>query len=203
MYFCANFVFAVFAQASLHCFDFIYICGKMLFTMTFLHNLLPLSLSLVCCVKQRERECVRLYADWRNRKASQPACIHIHICNVTQWVCRKKCARIAKKHAHTHTKKYICQAHFHPLCEFRGWKMRKSFFINHAFRMLFHVQNMFNSARITCYITKQISSKVEKWMRVWETERVKLKKRQWKGYVYEFQNGAFFLIFCWCSMLFR
>lgn len=32
---------------------------------------------------------------------------------------------------------YICQAHFHPLYESGGWKMRKSFFKNHTFRMLF------------------------------------------------------------------
>lgn len=32
--------------------------------------------------------------------------------------------------------------------------MRKSFFINHIFRMLFHVLSMFNSIRITCYIKK-------------------------------------------------
>lgn len=85
----------------------------------------------------------------------------------------KKTMLELQKTARTYTQKYICQAHFHPLCEFRGWKMRKSFFINHTFRMLFHVQNMFDSIRITCYITKQILSKVGVWVRKLGGEREK------------------------------
>lgn len=158
-----------------------------LFWTNFVHNL---SLSLFVW---------RVYAS---------ACIHIHICNVTQWMCRKKNgARLAKKHAHT--KKYICQAHFHPLREFRGWKMCKSFSINHTFRMLFHVQNMFNSTRITYYITKQISSKVAKrksgWKareKEWVRQRGRIKKqnrdnRKNMCTIFGFQNLCMFsLNFC-------
>lgn len=39
-----------------------------------------------------------------------------------------------------------------------GWKMRNSFFINHTFRMLFHVLNIFDYFHIEHYIMKQIST---------------------------------------------
>lgn len=52
---------------------------------------------------------------------------------------------------------YVCQAHSHPMRN-SAWEMRNSFFINHTFRMLFHVLNIFNYFHIEHYIMKQISA---------------------------------------------
>lgn len=52
---------------------------------------------------------------------------------------------------------YVCQAHSHPMRN-SAWKMRNSFFINHTFRMLFHVLNIFNYFHIEHYIMKRISA---------------------------------------------
>lgn len=86
----------------------------------------------------------------------KPTCTQIHICNVQQKQPeqRNRCERkksIGKKW------EYMSSS-LPSICEkSRGWKMRNSFFINHTFRMLFHVLNMFDYFHIAYYIMKQIS----------------------------------------------
>lgn len=110
------------------------------------------------------------------------------------WNKTKKKSENAKK-TKTKKSKWIF-IHTHVKCEMyvkltfmrwmnNGWKMRNSFFINHTFRMLFHVLNIFDYIHIEHYIMKQFSTeKRTKWqmdggkcVKGWQSDKKKERRR--------------------------